>query len=184
TCRNKTRNLRMASVCRVAAKAADGGDHSKALAGNARCASAGLRQLARGIAGYGYFCGVFAAREAVEGRQKTEVDSFDGRWSGATHVSRVARRGNPSDESERRVFGAHGGTYHGLDCGARAKLSGLRAATGPRELVAAGIVGQATAFGRSEWTGAAHCGLRLDWARTGEAREGVRNACLGSNALG
>jgi len=68
----------MAPVYGVAAEAGDGGGDSKAVAGDAGLAFAQLRPVAKGIAGHGYFCGLLPAGGTIEGRQKIEVDPFDG----------------------------------------------------------------------------------------------------------
>src|SRR5207248_1795612 len=102
--RHKTGDLRVASVYGVAAEGADGGGDRQALAGNARGAPDGLRPAAGGTARHGYFCGLFAAREAIEGCKEAEVAALHGGGRSTTDVSRVARFGNPGDESERCVF--------------------------------------------------------------------------------
>src|SRR5882672_8686989 len=136
----------MAPVYGVAAEAGDCGGDSKAVVGNAGLAFAELRRVAKGIAGHGYFCGLLAAGGTIEGRQKIEVDPFDGGRRGAIDVPGAARFRNPSDESERNIFGAHGGAHDGLAAGAGAELSGLGAVPGSRALVATRIVGQAAAL--------------------------------------
>src|SRR5207245_1077164 len=110
-------------------------------------------------------------------------DSFDGRRSGAIDVPRAARLGNFGDQSERNFFRAHGGTHHGIAAGAGAEFSGLRAPAGPRALVTAGVVGQAAAFDGTERAGVADCGLWFNRARSGETREGLRNARVWSNTV-
>src|SRR5260370_36711240 len=89
-------------------KASDGGGDSKALAGDARCAFAELRPAGGGTAGHGYFCGVLAARGAIEGREEAEVDSLDRDGRGAIDVSGVAGFRNHGDEPQRGFFPADG----------------------------------------------------------------------------
>jgi len=118
--------LCMAPVYGVAPKAGDGGGDSKAVAGDAGLAFAELRRATKGIAGHGYFCGLLAASGTIEGRQKIEVDPFDGDWRGAIDVPGAAGLRNPRDESKRNIFGAHGGAHDGLAAGACAEFSGTR----------------------------------------------------------
>src|SRR5882762_588798 len=151
----------MAPVYRMAAKAGDGGGDSKAVAGNASPALAELRRVAERTAGHGYFCGLLAAGGAIEGCQKTEVDSLHGGRRGAIDVPGAARLRNHGDKSERDILGAHGGAYDGLTAGAGAELSGLGAAAGSRALVAAGIVGQAAALDGNQWESAGDRGLHF-----------------------
>src|SRR5260370_36835223 len=115
----------------MATKASDGGGDSKALAGDARCAFAELRPAGGGTAGHGYFCGVLAARGAIEGREEAEVDSLDRDGRGAIDVSGVAGFRNHGDEPQRDFFRADAGGHHGVAAGAGAEFSGLGARAGP-----------------------------------------------------
>src|SRR6267143_1492771 len=173
----------MAPVYGVAAEAGDGGGDSKAVAGDAGLAFAQLRWVAKRIAGHGYLCRLFAAGGTIEGRQEIEVDPFDGSGRGAIDVRGATRLRNHGDESERNIFGAHGGTHNGPAAGAGEELSGLGAAPGSRALVAAGIVGQAAALDGNQWEGAADRGLRIDREGSGKTGEGVRDEHLGRDAI-
>src|SRR5260370_23968456 len=84
--RNKTFDLCVASVYGVAAQACDGGGDSKTLAGDAGFAFSELRQINGGVAGYGYFCGGFAAPRTIEGGVEVEVDSLDRGGGGAIEL--------------------------------------------------------------------------------------------------
>src|SRR5713226_153153 len=119
----------------MAAETGDGGGDSKALGGDA---------------GYGYFCWIFAAPGAVEGREEAEMDSLDGSGRGAINVSGAAGIGNHGHEPQRNFFRADGRAHHGFASFAGAKFSRLSARTRPRAMVAAGDLGQAPAFDGAE----------------------------------
>src|SRR5205814_7532485 len=157
----------------AATEGGDGGGDSGAGGGETRAPSAELRLLGERIVRHGYFCRLFTPRGAIEGREETEVDPFDGGGRGAIDVSGAAQFRNPSDKPERNILRADGEAHNGSAARAGKKFSGFGAWTGPRAMGSVGELGQAAALDGAEWESFADCRVRIDRQGSSEAGEGV-----------
>src|SRR5260370_1813963 len=157
----------------MAAEAGDGGSHSEAVAGNAWLAFVELRPLGGGTAGHGYFCRILAAPRAIEGGEEAEMDSLNGGRRGAIDVPRAAGFRNHGDEPQRDFFRADGGAHYGTAACAGAGFCRFRALARPRAMGAAGNLGPAAAFDRTERESVADCRVWVDRQGSGEAGKSV-----------
>src|SRR5580704_4492972 len=107
----------------MASETVYGRSHPEAMAAGACFASAELRRIAAGTAGYGYFCRLLAASGAINGCPKAQVDSFDGSGCGAINVPGAPGFRNRGHEPERHLFRSDGRAHHGVAAGAGAQFS-------------------------------------------------------------
>ncbi len=143
TSRNKTPHLRLASLHLLAPAARDAAIHPRALARNARRASAQLRPPRAGIAPHRYFRRLFPPRRTAHARKKIEVDSLHSRGRRAADVSRTPRLGNRRHQPQRCFLSANGRAHHRSPPRARARFPRLHAPSRPLSLGPARHLGQA-----------------------------------------
>src|SRR5260221_8877862 len=129
----------------MAAEASFCGNVSRALSANARGALAEFRFTATRVAGHSHFCWRVFASSAVGARKYASVDSFNRRRSFTTDVSGTEKLRGNRNQYQRNLFRTDSRAHHGADSGDGQKFPRFAALPGPGEVVAAGIVGQATA---------------------------------------